>query len=118
MLESHIIAEAREFATSRRWLNPDYPGSAQVQELSQRLDSPSDYANFRQSPDGRYLLNIIEAYEAALNDDWLPNQIVGLPLEKAREFIQAVADELARNSTVEAMAKLKTHYLLLSVNSI
>ncbi|HWW08384.1 hypothetical protein [Collimonas sp.] len=118
MLEPHIIAEAREFAESHRCLNPDYPGSAHVQELSQRLGSPSDYAKFRQSPHGAYLVDIIEAYETALNDDWLPNQVVGLSLEKAREFIQAVADELAQNSTVEAIVKLRKHYLLLSANII
>ena len=114
MLEPHIIAEAREFAASHRWLNPDYPGSAHVQELSQRLNSPSDYAKFRQSPHGAYLIDIVEAYETALNDDWLPDQVIGLSLEKAREFIQAVVDELAQNSTVEAIVKLRKHYLLLS----
>ncbi|WP_150118790.1 hypothetical protein [Collimonas fungivorans] len=118
MLEPHIIAEAREFAASGRWLNPDYPGSAHVQELSQRLGSPSDYAQFRQSPSGAYLVDIIEAYEMALNDDWLPDQVVGLSLEKASEFIQAVADELAQNSTVEAVVKLRKHYLLLRADVI
>jgi hypothetical protein len=91
-----LVAAASDFHTSIRWQHPDSPGSAHVEELGARLHDPAAYRAFRETPEGDYLLSLIEAYEAALNDDWLPLEVVGLSHGAAREFIGCVALELER----------------------
>lgn len=110
MIEQHLVAEAKELSASRRWEDPDFPGSAQVEELHHRLASPETYSAFRTTPDGQFLLSVIEAYEGALNDDWLPTEILGLPLEDAQFFIGLVASEIETNGLSVAVAHLKQSY--------
>jgi hypothetical protein len=95
MIQTHIAAIARELSLSSRWQHPDAPGSAHVQELAERVSSPTEYRRYRNAPEGEYLLAIIESFQEALNDEWLPYEIVGLPLTQAQQFIQVVADKLA-----------------------
>lgn len=115
MIEQLISEEASDFSLSVRWKNQDHPGSAQIKELHERLASPEKYRAFRELKEGEYLLSIIEAFEEAFNDDWLPYEIVGLPLEKAKEFISIVAKELRQNTALEAVNKLRHHYERLSM---
>jgi hypothetical protein len=117
MITQHIVAEANELSASTRWQNPDSPGSAHILELAQRLAQPSLYADFRRTPDGAYLLEILEAYESAFNDDWLPEEVVGLSLARAREFIQAIADELVLSTSSDAIMKLRMRYSKLSAEN-
>lgn len=114
MIQEHLIAVAKEISTSMRWQYPDTPASAHIVELAVRLSSPETYRAFRETPEGLYLLGVIEAFEEALNDDWLPYEIVGLPLEHAREFICNVAGELEQHSVPEAIQRLRSHYSKLS----
>lgn len=114
MIEQHLVAEAKELSASRRWEEPDFPGSAGVKELHHRLASPEIYAAFRTTPDGQFLLPIIETYEGALNDDWLPTEILGLPLEDAQLFIGLVAREIETNGLSVAAANLKQSYVSLA----
>ncbi|MDB5807097.1 MAG: hypothetical protein JWN73_4419 [Betaproteobacteria bacterium] len=109
-VEQHIVAEAKELCASQRWQSPGTPGSAQIEELGARLASPETYAAFRNTAEGEYLLPLIEAYEAALNDDWLPANLAGLPLDKAREFIHAVATALENNPLPIAVRELRVYY--------
>ena len=114
MIQQHLIAEAKDISASTRWQYPDTPGSAHVVELAARLSSPETYRAFRETPEGDYLLGVIEAFEEALNDDWLPYEIVGLSLENAREFICNVARELEEYSMPEAIQRLRSCYSKLS----
>lgn len=114
MIRAHLIAEAKEMSASPRWQNPDAPGSARIVELGARLGSPEKYGAFRETPDGDYLLSVIEAYEDALNDDWLPDEIIGLRLEHAREFIARMANELASTSAPQVIPNLRALYASLS----
>ena len=114
MIETHLVAEAKEFSASRRWSDPDVPGSACVEELHHRLASPETYASFRSTPEGTFLLPVFEAYESALNDDWLPTEILGLALEDAQLFIGLVADEIETHGLSAAIAHLKQSYAQLT----
>lgn len=114
IITAHLVAEARELLASPRWLYPDTPGSAQIVELSVRLCSPTMYRAFRDTPEGDYLLRVIEAYEDAMNDDWLTFEILGLKLEHAREFITQVARELELGPTDRLIPNLRALYSALS----
>ena len=57
-----------------------------------------------------HLLFVFEAYGGALNDDWLPTAILGLPLEDAQFFIGLVADEIEANGLSVAVARLEKTY--------
>ncbi len=110
MIEQIIIEEAKDFHNSERWHNQNGPGSAHIKELHERLASSKKYKEFRALKEGDYLLSIIEAYEEAFNDDWLPYEIIGLKLEKAKEFISLVACELEKNKANDAVNNLRQHY--------
>jgi hypothetical protein len=114
MIQQHLIAEAKDISASLRWQYPDAPGSEYVIELGSRLSSPETYRAFRETPEGDYLLGIVEAFEEALNDDWLPYEIIGLSLENARAFICNVACELEQYPMPEAIQRLRLCYSKLS----
>lgn len=88
-LMKHIAEEADDMYSSWRWKAPDTPGSARVKTLADRVP---------------------ERYEEALNDDWMPEQIAGLPLDAAREFIQLLADQLRSKEPDIAVNILREHY--------
>lgn len=113
----HLIAEAQALWAAQRRQQPDAPGSAPLVDLSERAAAPAAYRAFRRTPAGAYLLSIIESYESALNDEWLPFAITGLPLDKAKIFIQAVVEQLQHNSLEVAVANLQTCYTQLSLES-
>ena len=117
MIRMHIAAVARELSLSSRWQNPDAPGSAHVQELADRVSSPTEYRRYRSEPEGEYLLAIIESFQEALNDDWLPHEIVGLPLTQAAQFIQVVAEKLALSSVESTILELRQCYSSLRLAS-
>lgn len=70
--------------------------------LAERVASPEALGAFRTTEAGRYLLAVVQAYEDALNDAWLPFGIVRLPLDQARRFLGMLADELERHPLDEA----------------
>lgn len=72
--------------------------------------SRPEAAAFRDTPEGDYLLYVIETYENAMNDDWLPYEIIGLPLERAREFIRQVEIELESGPTPHLIPNLREVY--------
>lgn len=113
-LEVHILEEADEIAASPRWNNPNAPGSGRILDIGERVNSPAAFVAFRSTEEGKYLLDAIDAYENALNDDWMPFQIVGLPLDNAKAFILAVAEELRRGDPVAAVKNLRERYAQLS----
>lgn len=113
-IEKYISDEAGDFYSSGRWSNPDTPGSAHIVSIDDRVKYPDWLAAFRKTDPGKYLLSLIESYEEALNDDWMPFEIIGLPLDKAREFIHTVWDELQQVSADDAVKKLRDRYAYLS----
>jgi hypothetical protein len=58
-----------------------------ILELIDYLPEPGAYRAFGESAVGSFYLGIIESYLEALNDEWLPYEILGMPLNKAQEFI-------------------------------
>lgn len=110
MTQQRLITEARELHASPRWSNPNAPASADIEELHSRLAAPATYAQFRAIPEGAFLLPLIEAYENALNDDWMPHEICGLSLQVAQNFIGQVAAELEANDLPNAVSRLKKRY--------
>lgn len=83
-LTKHIAEEADEIYSSWRWEAVDTPGSAKVATLDERVSNSVLLAAYRASDIGRYLLTVVELYEEALNDDWMPRKVAGLPLEKVQ----------------------------------
>jgi len=55
-------------------------------------------------------LTVVDLYEEALNDDWMPREIAGLHLEAARAFIRLVADQLRSNGLDIAVKNLRENY--------
>ena len=104
MIQQHLIAEAKELCASRRWRNPDTPGSANIKDYGQRIASPGALQAFRETPEGEYLLGVMDAYEEALNDDWLPFAILGLPLQNARIFISSTIQAKLVPSPLKAVS--------------
>lgn len=76
-------------------------------EFSTRLSSPKEYSAFQDTPEGAYLLYAIEAYENAMNDDWLRYEIIGLQLERALEFITRLKSELESDPDTSIHSKPK-----------
>lgn len=110
MIEIHISDEAGEFYSSDRWSNLDTPGSARVLSIGERVKSPQALAAFRSTQDGKFLLDVVDSFEDALNDEWMPLKIIGLPLDKAKSFIHAVWEELRESDVCHAVKNLKERY--------
>lgn len=110
MLRKHLTSTAQELCASERWRRVDTPGSAQVAELADRLASPTEYRRFRSTPEGDYFLTVIEEFQTALNDEWMPFEIVGLSLNQAHEFLAAVAAASEREDLANALPQLRRTY--------
>lgn len=109
-LSKHIAEEADDIYSSWRWEAVDNPGSARVPTLDERVSNSMSLSAYRTSDAGRYLLTVIELYEEALNDDWMPWEIAGLQLEAARAFILQVAEQLRSNGPNIAVENLRKNY--------
>mgnify|MGYP001550838960 CR=1 FL=1 len=114
MLEMQIFEEAGEIFSSPRWSYPDAPGSAHVLRIGERVKSLDAFVAFRNTEEGKYLLSVIESYEDALNDDWMPFEIIGLSLDKAKSFIHSVWEELRQSDAAGAVKNLRERYAQLS----
>jgi hypothetical protein len=86
---------------SPRWRAPDTPRHGSLVELSERLNVGKQYAAIRKSPDFRLLFETMESYEQALNDDWMPYEIVGLKLTKAKAFVERISEILETHEPSE-----------------
>ena len=73
---------------SPRWENSTPPLPNQITELSERINNGKIYQSLIQDPDLKLLIDLIESYEMAINDDWMPFEIQGLKLPQALEFIK------------------------------
>jgi hypothetical protein len=113
MIEQELMRVAAQLANSPRWDQPDSPGSADIVELAARVNDPDALRSFRQSAAGKFYLGVIESYEEAFNDDWLPFEIAALPLGAAREFISFLRAALEEEGAAGAFPKVKAHYLAL-----
>jgi len=116
-LAPSVVTVLRDALRSRRWEDPDYPGSAHLKELSDHLRNAEIYSNFRATATGAYFLWILEPLQEAMNDDWLPNEIFGLSLPKARAFIICAVNEIETQGLVHSVNKLRTEYLKLCKQS-
>jgi hypothetical protein len=105
-----IIAVIGESLRSNRWEYPDHPGSAHIKELSEYIGSGDDYSEFRKSEAGAYYLQIVESLQLAFNDDWLPFELFGLELARAREFLRCVRKEVEQHDLEQAVPLLRAHY--------
>jgi hypothetical protein len=114
MFETHISEEAGEIFSSSRWSHPDTPGSAHILSIGERVKSQDAFVVFRNTEEGKFLLGVIESYEDALNDDWMPLEIIGLPLDKAKLFIHAVWEELRQSEAMASIENLRECYAQLS----
>jgi hypothetical protein len=114
MILPKILEEALDFINSPRWEDQDYPGYAHIKELHKRVNSPIQYKAFRSTIEGDYILSVIEAYEEAFNDDWLPFEIIGLSITHAKEFMVIFAKELDCDNIPNAVEKLRLNYQRLS----
>ena len=103
----HVIAEAKDFTASWRWGNQDGPGAAGITSLLQRFESSKQYQAFRATEEGKFLVGLLEQFEEAMNDDWLPEQICGLSLNAAEQLIGEVAPTLERLPLPQAVIHLK-----------
>lgn len=100
--------EAIEITHSARWDNPDFPGSARIKEIRLRLSESSQLSAFISDALGSKLIYILEAYEEALNEDWLPEKILDIELSEARIFVGQVAEAL--NEPASALSKIQSSY--------
>lgn len=89
MLDS-LLSQIQAILSAPRWGYPDSPGSAHVPRLSSRL-TPEQFQSLRAIPDGAFLLDLLETFEDSLNDDWLPSELLSLPLPEARQFLGSLA---------------------------
>ncbi|GHA76698.1 hypothetical protein [Cognatilysobacter bugurensis] len=90
MVLDSLLSQIQDILSAPRWAYPDSPGSANVPRLTTRL-TPEQFQSLRAVPEGAFLLDLLDLFEEALNDDWLPFELAGLPLPKAREFLSNLA---------------------------
>ncbi len=60
---------------SPRWKDNDTPMPGKIVELGPRIKNGNLYRTIRENPNLKLLLETIECYEEALNDDWMPFDI-------------------------------------------
>jgi|SaaInlStandDraft_1057018.scaffolds.fasta_scaffold163667_1 hypothetical protein len=90
IINSHIIAVIDEIIESTRWQDSDTPKPNGIKELCTRVTGPTAYKSYIETEEYKLLIEVIESYEASLNDDWMPYEIEGLNLEKAFIFITKI----------------------------
>ena len=95
---------------SGRWRSNDVPGAANIKELSEYLNDGKKYSEFRNTVVGEYFLEIIEGYEQALNDEWLPFEIISLELPQAKEFIGKLISLVSSNGLERSVPLLREEY--------
>jgi hypothetical protein len=117
MLRTLLAATVNDLCAAPRWQYADQPGSAQIVELAERLGSPSAYREFRATPEGDYLLFVVESFQDALNAEWMPFEIVGLQLNSARTFLAAVAEACRSEDLASEIPRLRSTYSELKANS-
>ncbi|WP_339618185.1 hypothetical protein [uncultured Gilvimarinus sp.] len=110
-LNELVIKVSGDFISSPWWDSQDSPGVDRIKEASEHINNGEQYASFKKTEEGSYLLSVLEAYECSFNDaDWLPYEIVGLPIDKARTFIGLVNREVAKYGASRAIPYLRQHY--------
>ena len=76
------------------------------------VNNMQQYEKIMEEPNFNLLLDTINCYSNALQDDWLPDYIIGLPIPKAylflkdiREIILTSEDKNIENDLIEARNK-------------
>jgi len=76
------------------------------------VNNMQQYEKIMEEPNFNLLLDTINCYSNALQDDWLPDYIIGLPIPKAylflkdiREIILTSEDKDIENDLIEARNK-------------
>lgn len=100
----------REALHSWRWVDENQPGSAQLRPLFERIADPATYVDFRRTESGAYLVEVAEALDDGLNDDWMPDHLFGLSLSQAHIFLQSLTDALELGQFAPAIPSLKARY--------
>jgi hypothetical protein len=89
----HVKEMMADILASPRWDNPDEPNPATIKHIGERVKSAESMQRIRENEDYVRLLNTVCYFEEALNDDWMPFEILGLPLGKARKFLSKLYQE-------------------------
>jgi hypothetical protein len=85
-----IVSLIREALRSNRWNMEDTPGSANLKELHEYPGVSEELKCLGDSELKNFYLAIVNDIERSLNDDWLPNEMFGLPLFEARRFLMDI----------------------------
>ncbi len=97
----HFIATLDQIIESPRWKDEDTPMPNGIDELAMRINDGTTYQSYRKTKDFELVIDVIESFEGALNDDWMPYQIEGLDLKKAKSFAIGVRDILIHKEPKE-----------------
>ncbi|MBC2606323.1 hypothetical protein [Pelagicoccus albus] len=90
----HFIATLDQIIESPRWKDEDTPMPGRIDELAVRINDGKTYQKYRRTKEYELVIEVIESFEDALNDDWMPFQIEGLDLKKAKDFATGVRNIL------------------------
>jgi hypothetical protein len=115
--ESASLDLVRDALKSWRWADEGRPGSAQIKPLHERISNPEQYLAFKQTEAGTYLCQVADALDECMNDDWLPEQMFGLSLALARQFLSYLASALESGDFSAALPSLRAKYQELSGES-
>lgn len=88
----------REALQSWRWADVNQPGSARLMPLFERIADRETYVDFKRTELGGYLVEVAEALDEAMNDDWMPDHIFGLPLSQAMEFLISLTSAMEQET--------------------
>ena len=83
-----------DILASPRWQDPNTPLPNHLVELVERPNIGRHYAVLKADSSFQLLFEIMETYELALNDDWMPFDILGLDLPLAKDFIESILEIL------------------------
>ena len=99
-----------EALQSWRWADENQPGSARVKPLFESVGDRATYVDFKKTESGAYLAEVAEALDEGLNDDWMPEYLLGLRLPQAKKFLQSLADALEQGAFSLALPSLRARY--------
>jgi len=102
-----LLAQVQRIVVAPRWEYPDAPGSAHVPDLASQL-TPEDFVALRATTAGSFILDLLESFEVALNDDWLPFELAGLPLPLAREFLRQLGAYIREHHQLVPLEQART----------
>ncbi len=112
MLLDTLLSQMRDIVTAQRWDYPDAPAPAHIPDLASRI-TRDELRELQATPAGELLLGIIESYEAALNDDWLPYELLGLPLPQARQLLRNLGSHIREHHELVPVERVRAMHAAL-----